>query len=268
MNNPNAHHVFSFGGGIQSQAALILAAQGRIPYRQFVFANVGDDSENPETLKYIENYALPYAKKNGIELHITQRTKRKQLTTLRQEIFAENRRVPIPAFLPSGAPGNRACTIEFKIEVIDKWCKVQGYRQVVVGIGFSIDEIHRARTQEWTKAKNGIAKLNHYPLLDLRLSRHQCASIIQAEGLPVPPKSACYFCPYHSTNEWYHLRESQPILFQDAIAIEKQIQSKRAHIGRDQVFLHPSLRPLETAVGNQPTLNDPETDCNLFSCMT
>ncbi|WP_254897837.1 hypothetical protein [Kitasatospora sp. NA04385] len=32
---------FSFGGGVQSTAALVLAAQGRIDYRTFLFANVG-----------------------------------------------------------------------------------------------------------------------------------------------------------------------------------------------------------------------------------
>src|SRR5258708_98613 len=44
--------VFSFGGGVQSVAALVLAAQGKIDYRHFVFCNVGDDSENPATLEY------------------------------------------------------------------------------------------------------------------------------------------------------------------------------------------------------------------------
>jgi hypothetical protein len=38
--------VVSYGGGVQSNALLVLAAQGRIDYRTFLFANVGDDSEH------------------------------------------------------------------------------------------------------------------------------------------------------------------------------------------------------------------------------
>jgi hypothetical protein len=38
--------VVSYDGGVQSNALLVLAAQGRIDYRTFLFANVGDDSEH------------------------------------------------------------------------------------------------------------------------------------------------------------------------------------------------------------------------------
>lgn len=39
--------VFSFGGGVQSTAVLVLSAHGVLPYKQFIFSNVGDDSEHP-----------------------------------------------------------------------------------------------------------------------------------------------------------------------------------------------------------------------------
>ena len=35
--------VFSYGGGVQSTAALVLAAQGKIDYQTFLFCNVGAD---------------------------------------------------------------------------------------------------------------------------------------------------------------------------------------------------------------------------------
>ena len=39
---------FSFGGGVQSTAVLVLQAQNKLPepYDVFLFANVGDDSEH------------------------------------------------------------------------------------------------------------------------------------------------------------------------------------------------------------------------------
>ena len=49
----------SYGGGVQSTALLVLAAQKRIDFRTFLMANVGDDSENPGTLRYLEEYAKP-----------------------------------------------------------------------------------------------------------------------------------------------------------------------------------------------------------------
>ena len=51
--------IFSYGGGVQSTAALVLAAQGIIDYPTFLFCNVGNDSEDPKTLDYVHKYALP-----------------------------------------------------------------------------------------------------------------------------------------------------------------------------------------------------------------
>lgn len=59
---------FSYGGGVQSTAALALAAQGIIDFPVFLFCNVGDDSENPETLTYVHDVAMPYAREHGIEV--------------------------------------------------------------------------------------------------------------------------------------------------------------------------------------------------------
>lgn len=47
-NDDRRLRVFSYGGGVQSTAALVLAAQGRIDFPAFVFANVGEDSEHPD----------------------------------------------------------------------------------------------------------------------------------------------------------------------------------------------------------------------------
>src|SRR5256884_6440302 len=68
--------VFSFGGGVQSTACLVLAAQGIIDYQTFLFCNVGADSENPDTLTYVEEIAKPYAAKHGLALHELQKIRR------------------------------------------------------------------------------------------------------------------------------------------------------------------------------------------------
>jgi len=60
--------VFSYGGGVQSTAVLVLTVQGKLSYDAFLFANVGDDSEHPKTLAYVRNVAMPYAEKHGVQL--------------------------------------------------------------------------------------------------------------------------------------------------------------------------------------------------------
>ena len=44
--SPEPVNVFSFGGGVQSMACLVLAAQKKIDASLFLFANTGDDAEN------------------------------------------------------------------------------------------------------------------------------------------------------------------------------------------------------------------------------
>jgi len=232
---------FSFGGGIQSMACLVLAAQGVIDCRLFLFANVGDDSEHPDTIAYLHDVAEPYAARNGIELCTVAASR-----TLYQEAMRENRRVPLPIYLSNGAPGNRTCTADFKIRIIAREIKRRGATQKtpwVCGLGISTDEAHRANYNSriaWQTLE--------YPLLDLRISRANCVGIIERAGLPVPPKSACWFCPFQSDRRWHELRTGRPDLFQAACELETRLNEKRGAIGRDVVALHRSTIPLIDAI--------------------
>ena len=108
-----------------------------------------------------------------------------------------------------------------------------------VGLGISLDEFQRMRTNsglEW--------KQPHYPLIDLRLDRSQCMTLIAEAGLPVPPKSSCWFYPYHSTRNWQELRTRRPDLFEKAVQLETLINERRAALGKDRVWLSNKLKPL------------------------
>lgn len=258
--------VNSFGGGIQSVAALVLQAQGKINYDYFVFSNVGKDSENPDTLAYYREHALPFAEKHGIPLVELGKLRFGEPITLYQELMRPNRSIKIPARMSSGAPGNRACTIEFKIEVVARWIRLQGHREATVGLNISTDEIERAHTPEWQDIA-GIKQINEYPLIDLRISRNDCRKLITEAGLPVPPKSACYFCPFHSRLNWVMLKTEKPELFQSAVELEKFLNYKREKIGRYRVYLHPNLVPLDQAVGDQANFFDAVDNCESGYCM-
>lgn len=257
--------VFSSGNGTQSVAAMILQAQGKLPmpYDIFAFANVGADSENPETLEYTEKYIKPLLADHGIAFWELQkqrgRGKNKQPDTLLQAINRKDRSIVIPARMAgNGAFGNRNCTDDFKIEVVDAMIRSLHYIHAIVGLGISTDEIGRVKATDWHeyygKKKIGFVKRREYPLIELHLNRAACRQIIEDAGLPQPPKSSCYFCPFHKPSEWTEMKREKPNLFQQAVEVEKKINQKRVDIGRHGLYLHPALVPLDQAVGDQPRL--------------
>ncbi len=265
------HYVFSFGGGVQSVAAMILAAQGQIPYDTFVFANVGHDSENPATLRYIEQVVKPYMQQHGLHFVEVQRlNKAKQPVTLyAYNMNPTNRSVTIPAHLRDGGPGQRSCTSDWKVRVIDKWIKANCEGLVYVGLGITVDEFTRMKMlKPVALRKAGPLKSNRYPLIDLRLTRDACIRIIQAEGLPIPEKSSCWFCPFHSAKAWLDLSVQQPVLFAKAVELEGCINAKRGLNGKDQIRLHNSWQPLAQVVsGDQIALfTEQEASCEGGYC--
>jgi hypothetical protein len=238
--------VVSFGGGVQSTALLVLAAQAKIDYRVFLFANVGEDSENPETLDYVNAYAKPFAERHGLELHELIKTRFGERETVYSRITQpKSRSIGIPVRMSNGAPGRRQCTMDFKIRLVDRWLKQRGAKAegATVGLGISLDEIDRMKpnmdkeTMGW--------KQNAHPLIDLRLDRLACQRIIHEAGLPVPPKSSCYFCPFHSPRRWQEMRETQPVQFFKAVELERLINRRREVRGFDAVYFTRFAKPLD-----------------------
>ena len=249
-----ALRAFSFGGGVQSVAALILAARGEIDFPLFLFANVGADSENPATLDYLADTAAPFAAANGIELVELRKVRRDgSPVTLMQRITESESSVPIPMRMSNGAPGNRQCTGDFKIAVVAKELKRRGANRAapaVVGLGISTDEWQRARSD---------SRVPHetlaYPLLDLNLSREGCMALIRDAGLPVPPKSACWFCPFQSPASFQRMRHDDPVHFASVVSLERMMIDRRARLGKDAVFMTRFGMPLDQVTSDQMTLD-------------
>lgn len=270
----------SYGGGVQSTALLVLAAQRRIDFPLFLMANVGDDSEHPDTLDYVRNIAAPYAEKNDIELVVLDRVKRDGSTeTLWGRLMREgSRSLPIPVRMSNGAPGTRSCTADFKIKVIAKELKRRGASAddpAVVGIGISLDEIQRANTDKRREAPHERVV---YPLIGigeetgLKLRRDDCIRIIRTEGLPVPPKSSCFFCPFHRPTAWADLAREHPDLWEKSIDLEDTLNARREELGKDPVYLTRFGIPLRDAIDtDQPLLplaDDDGGGCDSGWCFT
>ncbi len=260
---------FSYGGGWQSTAALVLAAEGEIDFPTFLFANVGDDSEHPDTLRYVREIAMPYALANGIELVELHRRGRFSAETLLENMTRHNEKTGahiIPLFLSSGKPGMRSCTSNFKIRRIAAWQRAHGASKTdraITGLGISLDEFQRARTD------SGIAwQTLTYPLIDLRLTRQDCGNIITRAGLPIPGKSACWFCPFHNITGWRNMRRDTPELFDKAVALEKRMSDQSEAHGHDRVFLSRTLIPLDRACAGEQLEFDFDDTCESGFCMT
>lgn len=265
---PTAPHVdlYSSGGGKQSTAMLVLIATGHLPNAPMVMSNVGDRAERPAVLTYFAEVARPYAADHGIELVMRRwvdRTGRER--DLYDDVMAATRTIDIPVRLASGAFGNRKCTERYKIDVVARDARARGATAEhpwAVAIGISTDEIQRAKVGI-DKHHPWVTRVN--PLLDLGLSRADCERVVADAGLPPAPKSACYFCPFQTTEQWRRLRSSEPEQWAQAVALEKRVNETRAELGRDWAGLASGTVPLEEAIDQQGALDD---DCDGGWCWT
>ena len=255
--------ILSYGGGVRSFALAILAAHGVIDYDMFIFANVGNDSEHPDSLRHIHDVQRPFMETNGLRFVELQPTKR----TLLQHMLESQRSIPIPVVLPSTAHGNRTCTVDYKIKVVDRYVRNTLKRKTyTVGLGISMDEFQRARSATDDKLPH---RTREYPLISLRLSRDDCKQIILNEGLPIPPKSACWFCPFQKRQQWQVLHDDHPELFRQAIELEQIVQARRVELGRDTVWLSKAMIPLsQLCTANQTQFDFDDIACESGYCMT
>lgn len=248
--------IISYGGGVQSSALCVLATQGRLGrVDAALFANVGDDSEHPATLRYVREVMQPWAAERGLAVHELNRVKRDgSVETLWGRLTKEgSRSLPIPVRMSNGAPGRRSCTADFKIKVVGKWLRQHGATaddRAEVLIGISTDEVQRIGNK-----KAEAYEVPAYPLIDLDLDRSACAQMIRDAGLPVPPKSSCFFCPFHRPAMWSEMRRDDPELFDRSQWLEDLLNERREVRGKDPVWLTRFNRRLSDAITEaQPAL--------------
>lgn len=160
----------------------------------------------------------------------------------------------IPAFGISDAGENAgmlgsSCTADYKvlpiIREIKKRCGiVRNQKEVTVTqwLGISYDEMQRMKlpNKPWTQ--------HRWPLIEKKMRRTHCLDWMKANGYPEPPRSACYYCPFHSNEEWRRMRNNDPVHFQKAIEFDRSLRSawnqNRGGM-RMTVFLNVQRKPLE-----------------------
>lgn len=240
--------VLSMGWGIQTWTLAAMMALDECPRADvLVFADTHHEGQG--TYDFARQWA-PWLGEHGLDV-VTVEGKRTEVVL---QDWRTNGAVLIPAYSvasKTGAEGQlrRQCTQSWKITPIRHWIREELTRRgakplpgaVECWQGISWDEAQRMRTS------NVRYITNVYPLVDRRMSRRDCIVWLDSHHLPVPPKSACTFCPFKSIAMWKELKRQGGADWLEAVEVDMNVREKRAK-QHGLLYVHPARKPLAVAV--------------------
>lgn len=210
--------VVSFGAGVNSTAMLLEMKNRGIRPDLILFADTG--GEKPETYEHLEKMKRWCKQAEFPEITVVRyEPKRVAYRTLEEECLTNET-------LPSLAFGIKSCSIKWKVapqhRYLESWSRNNGsFEKIKIAIGLDAGPADRRRTYATTTSD--IKRYEYwYPLQDWRHDREACVNIIRHEGIAVPPKSSCFFCPAMKKREILELKEKNPDLYQRALRLERQ----------------------------------------------
>ena len=204
------------GVGVDSVAMLVGMWRRGIRPDLITFADTG--GEKPETYAYIPILRAWLASVGFPDLVIVRYAgKHGRYSTLEGNCIA-NKTLPRLAF------GGKGCSLKFKTAPQNayraKWGPARaawkaGFKvRVAIGYDNGKSDGRRSKLKE-TKRYTYV-----YYLREWGWDRERCKAEILAAGLPVPMKSACWFCPANKVAEIEYLDDHHPELADRVIAME------------------------------------------------
>jgi len=233
--------VISLGLGVQSTAMYFMSSMNEIDRADYaIFADPG--AEHDDTYKMLE-FALKWQKEHdGIPIIAKQKNLLRDL--LSQQNSTGQRFASIPAFAGASGMLRRQCTKEYKIDVVVKAMRelygLKPHKRMPmseVWLGITLDEMQRLKESRLPRIKY------RYPLYEKEMTRGNCAQWLKDHDIPVPPKSACSFCPYQNDYRWKRTLESERR--GEVIAVDKAIRDSSKRGISQPIYLHHSLTPLD-----------------------
>jgi len=207
-----------------------------------IFADTG--WERKETYNHLERFK-EWCSERDFPIHVVSDG------DLRQDNL-EEKWPSMPLFMDgeeSSAPMRRQCTGRYKVDPIHrKMRELLGYRKrqripidlARMWVGISRDETMRVKPSQerWIEKE--------FPLIDLGMTRLDCAIKLKELGIDIPVKSACIGCPYRDNNSWSDMKKNSPEEWEDAVEFDKKIRGimKGRNVARP-AFLHRELIPLD-----------------------
>lgn len=244
-------NVLSLGAGVQSSALALMASKGVIgPMPDFaIFADTQAEPESVyKWLDWLEpQLAFPVirvTKGNLTNDSLIVKEKDGGTKTMRKLI-------PLFGIKANGdktAAIGRRCTVDYKVRPViaemRKRCGItHGQKEVTVTqwMGISYDELQRMKPspERWNQ--------HRWPLIESRMTRTHCKEWLKANGFPEPPRSACYYCPFHDNTEWRRMKLEDPVHFQKAVDFDikiRELYKLEQTTLKMEVYLHSSCKPL------------------------
>lgn len=240
----------SCGAGVQSSTLLGMSARGLRGCPRADAAFFADTQDEPAWVYKNLKVLQAFGAEHGIPVKIVTAGRLSQHIVDRQA-GKRHRFANIPAWTRGAdgkaAPLRRQCTREYKIDPIEKAVRVTlGYQprqrvkhRVRCLIGISLDEAQRMKPSrtKWVETA--------WPLVDARMDRQACKELLTELGLPVPQKSSCVYCPFHSFRFWQELKHHHPAEWAQACIVDKAIRNMSRSGVRSPVYLTRALKPLE-----------------------
>ena len=216
--------MLSFGGGTNSTAMLIGLRNKKIVPDLILFADPG--GEMPKTYEHIEKMQIWLKNNNMPPITIVKyypRKKEGDSQTLEQECLQAYK-------LPSIAYGGfKTCSQKYKIYTQEKFVKEETSAKKIWAkgerikryIGYDYGEPDRRNNaRKFDRVNNEYENL--YPMVDdWEWDRKKCEEVILNEGLELPGKSSCFFCPNMKKQEIIDLKKYNKDLFDRAIKMEE-----------------------------------------------
>lgn len=220
--------IVNLGMGVDSVAMLVGLHQRDEKPDLVIFADTG--GEKPETLAY-RDVLNPWLERVGFPTVTTVKRPvgRANYHTLEQNCLKNET-------LPSLAFNLKGCSLKWKAEAMDSWLlgisrgknKRTGWPLLRTAKMFGLKAVkcigYDAGPKDSKRGKDSKTEdanfIYRYPLREWGWDRERCIEEIIKAGLPVPIKSACFFCPASQPWELYWLAGRHPELFLRAIAME------------------------------------------------
>ena len=260
-------NIISLGAGVQSSTMALMAVHGEITPMPdcAIFADTQNEPKAVMTwLDWLEKQLpFPVYRVTAGDLRKDFLDALRGLTAARGQppFFVRNPDNDGTTAADSGGMLWRKCTSEYKLQPIRRKVReLSNGEPVTQWIGISLDEAHRMRP-------SGVKYItNHYPLVDLRMTRGDCLAWMLRHGYPTPPKSACFFCPYTSDDRWLDMKRNHPDEWARAVefdnALRQQRTAKLAAGIKGEIFVHRSMKPLRDAeLGDTQTIDMFGNEC-------
>ena len=230
--------VISLGMGVQSTAMYLMSSMGILERADAaIFAD--PCAEHPKTYEILDWLVKWQSDHNGIPLYVD---KKDILSDILNKTNGQ-RVASIPSFTEFGGMIRRQCTSEYKVMVVKKRMrqlmglkKGQRMKPSEIWLGITMDEASRMKDSQMYNV------FYCYPLICQNLRRSDCIKFFDDNDFPVPIKSSCVFCPYHSDKFWKQIKDEDGYAWETSLKVDEKIRENSGL--NEKNYLHAARIPL------------------------